>query len=337
MNACILKANFQFVNFLLLVITFGCTGVGIAMFLRRERKDLAAGLYFDDASYYYLVLSRSGGRFDVVDSLCGRFPAVLLERSAPFFDSGSGIDEFFSFFVSVSGGYDIPVNFAIQPQDSLIRIIAMPGLTKDEAQKAFRYEMENYFPFTTDDGVYDLAEIGFPLENGVTERRFVVSAARRKLIENISNAAWSKGVRLASIEPAQIALERSISQETAMPEGCVYMYIGHNCSVIVFLWKGCGVFYRNVPFVLDTLSSAGAADVFIKGSLSAFSDAPSWNGCSGGNLCYVFGPGKFSVPLDLLKKELPYVEFVLTSPTCTGKTNFPALGEWEPALGAALR
>lgn len=308
------------------------------MFLRKNGNNLSAGLYFDDSSYYYLVLGRSGGRFDVVDSLCGKFPAALLERGAPLFDSGSGIGEFLSFFVSVAGHQDIPVNFAIQPQDSLIRIAAMPGLTEGEAQKAFRYEMENYFPFTTDDGVYDLAEIGFPSANGVTEKRFVVSAARRRLIENISNAARSQGICLASIEPAQIALERAISQgASTSTEGCVYMYVGRNCSAIVFLWEGCGIFYRNVAFGLDSLSRTEAAEAFIKGLLSAFGDAPSLNSSSGWNLCYVFGPGKFSAPLDLLKYKLPFVEFVITSPTCTGKTNFPALGEWEPALGAALR
>lgn len=260
-------------------------------------------------------------------------------------NSGAYLDSVFSYVAEEIGGISAPVNLVLPISEALLRVVAMDDLSLDEAKEAFKYEVENYFPFSAGECVYDMAEIDFPAGRGLAENRFIVAAARRSLIENIVRAASSGGIKLASIEPSQIALERAAASYNAANESCVYIYAGIDRSAFTVSWRGNGVFYHNASGFGDAAKHApdsreysDAAISFSRGVRSSMQFALSQIRSISVKKAFILGPAASLQLCGTLADWLllDSVEAVDMMKSAGIDLKYDA-GGWEAALGAAIR
>ncbi len=304
-----------------------------------EKKSITAGLYVGSSSYVYLALECAGGVTRAAASFSDVLPESL-RGGLSFSASADELSDVFRFVAaSVKPARKRPVYFAVPMTESLLRIVPMPGLTCAEARKAFRYEVERHFPFGSDDCVYDLDEIDYPVGGGASERRFTVSAARRAAVEAVYAAARSQGLRFSVMEPEQTALERAAASDAPRDGGCVLLYAGFERSLLIFLWRGCGIFYRNIsfPYGFDwgSLDDA-AADIAGKVRASVAFGLSRNDGFSFDSL-RIFGPGASGRLCAALMDAFPECAVSVVFPERRFGLDFPADEGWTAALGLALR
>lgn len=327
----------------------------MALFGLRMNKKERAGLFMDGGIFRYLSIMGKQDEYTVTKSFAGLLTKDAASGGEPFVNSGMYIYQMFDEIASKIGGFNVPINIAIPTTDSLLRIVSMPGMSLGEARLAFRYQFENFFPFPVDEGIYDFAEIDFPLQNGEEEKRFLVVATRMLLIKNIMDAASAHGIEVNSIEPTQIALERAVTPVITSSDAAVYIYAGNRRSCLILSWKGNGVFYRTMslgfqkPEVPDTDPDSEIYDseseesntdysTFVKEVRSSFQFAISQIRGFEPDTISIFGPGA-SIELSLLIKEfLSVPSVVCVDPVAIHGLSFDSsTANWEIPLGLALR
>ena len=309
-----------------------------------KAKNTSSGLSLEDGGFHLLTIE-GGGRNRVLNSSYGKFPDKILPSGDIYENSGAYLSSVFRYVADETGGISSPVNLALPVSEALLRIVNMPDLSLDDARQAFKYEVENYFPFSESECVYDIAEIDFPARQDSSEKRFLVAAARKSLIDNIAHAAASNGIRLASIEPSQIALERAASPDNQADETCVYIYAGIGRSVLVVSWRGCGIFYHNASGFGDAAKQSpesdeytGAALSFSREVRSSLQFAMSQIRSISAKKAYIFGPGASKQLCETLADWLTLDSIELTDVMRIHGIDFEYDGNgWETALGLALR
>ncbi|MEG1502179.1 MAG: pilus assembly protein PilM [Synergistaceae bacterium] len=221
-------------------------------------KTKSAVLYFEDNKYQYFYLdnydkniskqnimgsdfSQSGSKLNFYDHLTEKYNYVfddLNEKGAP---------------------KNIPINVALSINDSLLRIVDIPNMTKEEAKLSFRFEFEDYFPFSAEDAIFDLDEITFPSQQS-DEKRFIVSASRKSIITNIIESASNNGYTISCIEPAQISIERAMYPKDPKSDSVLLLFVGTYKSTLILSWKGNGVFYRTISIGKENFDFTTGAD-----------------------------------------------------------------------------
>ena len=311
-----------------------------------KKKKISAGLAISGRNYRYLSLEGLPGKFSVSEEFSGDIPEKYLTSEDPFSDAGAYLDSVFKLIASSIPNVQCPVNFGLPISDSLLRIVNLPGMTLEKKKNAFRYEFENYFPFPASEGVYDVAEINYPLNGGKSERRFIVAATRRQLIDNITRAALESGIKLESLEPAQIALERAATPWHLFEESCVYIYVGHSRSVLILSWQGSGIFYRNITqgFSAELIAKGTESDeykdhlyLFARDARSTLQFAISQNRSFETKSVYIFGPAASASLGEVLKESLSYDTVMRVDPMKIHGLDLANNGEWDAALGLAMR
>ena len=222
----------------------------------------------------------------------------------------------------------------------------MPGMSAAEAKMAFRYEFENYFPFPVEEGIFDLAQIEYPLPNNTVDKRFLVAATRLSMVENITKYAEMSGFTVASIEPAQIAIERAVTPMVPLSNASVYVYAGRSRSVLILSWKGNGVFYRSMSIGFDNIidnNDASSAVVpqyvaFAKEVRSSLQFALSQIRGFETHEIYISGPGASSELCDVLAESLAVEKIVKADCMKLHGLDFENRdSSWEIPIGLALR
>ena len=305
--------------------------------MRFGSKKESAGLYVGKRSYVYLMLESSGSDIVLADSSSGSLETPL--SGSLFSSAESDLSRAFAqVSSSVKAVRRAKVHFAIPMTDSLLRVASMAGLTLDEAKKAFRYEVERHFPFKADDCVFDLDEIDYPIGDGA-ERRFVVSAAKRAPAELICRSARSHGLRFGAMEPEQTAIERAVSHFFPNDGGCVALYAGTERALVVFVWRGKGIFYRNISALADE------AEDNLDDKASSLADemrASVQFGLSRNegflfDEIFLFGPGASGRLRAALCDSFADCRVSVVFPERRFGAEFPAHEGWIAALGLALR
>ncbi len=303
-------------------------------------KNVLAGLYVGNGSYVYLALEGDGENVKVSASSSAKLPPFATRGGSLFSASERELTDIFRFVAdSLKLSRGRRVNFAVPMNASLLRVAAMPGLTRDEARRAFRYEVERHFPFSGDDCVFDLDEIDYPTGGGSCERRFVVSASRRTQAEAVYGAARACGMRFASMEPEQVAIERAVSQMSGGGDGCVYVYAGAENLLVIFSWRRHGIFYRNKSVAFDGAGdsldeSAAALADDVRGSVEF---GLSRNEGFNFDKIHLFGPGASARLRAALDDRFPKHEVNVIFPERRFGLDFPYEEGWMAALGLALR
>lgn len=301
------------------------------------KRSVSAGLYVGSRSYVYLELDGAdGGR--VAASSSGELPRPFFTGGSLFSAGSEELSEIFRFVSSsVKHARRRRVHFALPMAESLLRVASMPGLTRSEARKAFRYELDRHFPFGDGECVYDLDEIEYPSDGGSSERRFSVAAARRKPVEAVLDAARSRGFRFASVEPEQTAVERAVSFGGTCGGGRVLLYAGVDNALVIFLWRGNGIFYKTVPYgecgaTLDERAAALAGGV-----RASVEFGLSRNGGFVFDSLTVFGPLASGRLRAAIEGAFPECGVSEAFPERRFGMEFPAEDGWIAALGLALR
>lgn len=311
-----------------------------------KAKKVSAGLMIDGDSFRYISLGSADDSYEVVDSVSEKIPEGYMHSGDPFEDNGAYLDNIFGFIASSISTFHTSVNFAIPVSESLLRIFAMPGVTLPEAKLAFKYDFENYFPFAQEEGVYDIAEIQYPVKEDTTKQRFLAAASRKVLLENISRGAAAHNIRLTSLEPAQLALERAASPSVPIEESSVLIYAGRMRSVLILSWHGNGIYYRNITFGFspEVLSQGSESDEFKENAFSFARDvrasiqfALSQNRGFQAKSVYLFGPGASDSLCSLLKDTMSMETVMRIDPMKIHGINFENNGDWDIALGLAMR
>ena len=319
----------------------------MALFNFKKQKKKRAGLFIDKGFFRYLSVVGVPGDFSVVDSIAGEISEDITQGGDPFTNNGMYLYQVFNEVLHQVGDIPVPVRLSLPTSESLLRVVTFPGMSLHEAKLAFRYEFENYFPFPVEEGVFDVGEILFPLQNGTEESRFIVGAARKTLIENISKAAKANGIEIIAIEPAQIALERAVTPVTPVTDAAVYIYAGKTKSNLVFSWKGNGIFYRTmsigftgISFVDESFNDQLSAEynAFAKEIHSSLQFALSQIRGFIPEIFFLFGPGATQELCDFLKESLSIPEIMVSDPISLHGLDFDSTaGSWDIPIGLAIR
>lgn len=319
----------------------------MSLFGFKKHKKKRAGLFIDRGYFRYLSIVGAPGSYVVTDFFSGDFPEELTQGSDPFANNGMYLYHVMNEILHKVGTIDVPVRISLPTTDSLIRVVKFPGMSLYEAKLAFRYEFENYFPFPIEEGIFDLGEILYPLQNGTEELRFLVAATRKTLIENITKAAKANGIEITAIEPAQISLERAVSPIALVSDASVYIYAGKERSVLIFSWKGNGIFYRamsigfsGISFVDESFNEQLNAEynAFAKEVHSSLQFALSQMRGFIPDIFFIFGPGATQNLCDFLKESLSIPEIIVSDPVSMHGLNFDSTtGSWDIPVGLVLR
>ena len=321
----------------------------MALFKLKRRSE-SSGLFVDRSIYRYIAVLGHPWNYKVVRSAAGILRGDFASEGGSLSELGKRLDSLFEGIVNDIGEIKVPVNISLPITDSLMRTVSLGDMDLSDAKLAFRYEYEKYFPFLVDEAVYDMAPILYPLPNGTEEKRFIVASARRKLIDDIMNAASAQGIEIASIEPAQLALERAATPQAPFCDAAVYVYAGLSYSVIILSWKGNGIFYRSVLKGYDasvSTESEGLPDEetleygFVKDINISIQFALSQIRGFEPSMMFLFGPGVSGRLCDIMKKSIAVASVTTIDPLTVHGIDFQKddarAGSWEIPLGLALR
>ena len=319
----------------------------MSLFGFKKHKKKRAGLFIDRGYFRYLTVVGLPGSYVVTDAVSGELSEEVTQGGDPFTSNGMYLYQVMNEILHNVGSIDVPVRLSLPTTDSLLRVVNFPNMSLYEAKLAFRYEFENYFPFPIEEGIYDLAEIFYPLQNGAEESRYLVGAARKTLIENITKAAKANGIEITAIEPAQIALERAVTPITPVSDASVFIYAGKTRSVLIFSWKGNGIFYRTmsigftgISFVDESFNEQLNAEynAFAREIHSSLQFALSQMRGFKPDMFFIFGPGATQDLCDFLKESLSIPEIMLSDPISHHGLAFDSsAGSWDIPIGLALR
>ena len=319
----------------------------MSLFGFKKHKKKRAGLFIDRGYFRYLTVVGLPGSYVVTDAVSGELSEEVTQGGDPFTSNGMYLYQVMNEILHNVGSIDVPVRLSLPTTDSLLRVVNFPNMSLYEAKLAFRYEFENYFPFPIEEGIYDLAEIFYPLQNGAEESRYLVGAARKTLIENITKAAKANGIEITAIEPAQIALERAVTPITPVSDAAVFIYAGKTRSVLIFSWKGNGIFYRTmsigftgISFVDESFNEQLNAEynAFAREIHSSLQFALSQMRGFKPDMFFIFGPGATQDLCDFLKESLSIPEIMLSDPISLHGLAFDSsAGSWDIPIGLALR
>lgn len=152
-----------------------------------------------------------------------------------------------------TGRINEPVSIGIPSHDAVIRPLTFPRMTLDDVKSTISLNFDEYFPFSSDDAVFDALIIKTPSESESSENITVLTAAAKiTIIEKLLSIARKAGVPAGAVEPLVFAMTRSA------PEALEGLSIFAEAHSIVTTWNGDGVYFRaanNVKGIQDIMST----------------------------------------------------------------------------------
>lgn len=192
-----------------------------------------AGMTLEDGLCKYLLLEKGEGGLRVRKNICMPVTACNDAEHETSFRA-----------LSEQGDLrEVPISFALRFNESLIKIIDLPGYSLQEARAAVRYQFEDYFPFTYEESRFDIDEVKNSAAEA-TEKQFAAAVSRARVVETIEDGAAKYGFTLANVEPAQLAFERAVTPELGA-EHLIAIYAGFKDLSLILSDSGNGLFYRN--------------------------------------------------------------------------------------------
>ncbi|HHW92030.1 MAG TPA: pilus assembly protein PilM [Firmicutes bacterium] len=101
------------------------------------------------------------------------------------------------------------VTVAIGGPPVFYRILPLPGLPEAELRRALQWELEDHFPFSAREAVFDLCPLELNNGLGRKQRYYLVVAVPRTFIDGYLTALNLVGLEPLAIEPEPLALLRS--------------------------------------------------------------------------------------------------------------------------------
>jgi len=137
--------------------------------------------------------------------------------------------------------------------------VEMPSMDASDAREALKWDFDKYFPFPYADATFDLGPINTLGEGARESARYVVAASRLHVVNSLLDIARRAGIKVAAVEPANVALYRCAGGSNRGPaEGSMVVSVGRSSSQIVVGYGGDGVLYRTLLVGGETLPGPGA-------------------------------------------------------------------------------
>lgn len=237
------------------------------------------GLFIFGGIMQYLVLSKLKDDTYRIEE-CVNAPYDLGSPGGELFADQDKIEENLkSLKRKVGNKWTAIVHAGIQSKDVLLRTVELPNMDLEDIKSSFKFEFDKYFPIPVDESVYDIAFIDHPGNDSTAQGstvQCVVTAMRRSFVENFMIASNKVGLKLASIEPAPVAMLRCLMGPNPPVGFNIYALAGALSSMIVATFKDNGVIYRNTTQSFVTKDTFSESLGFFAGDLQstiAFSSA----------------------------------------------------------------
>lgn len=139
-----------------------------------------------------------------------------------------------------TGRINEPVSIGIPSHDAVIRPLNFPRMTLDDVKSTISLNFDEYFPFSSDDAVFDALIIKTPNESELSDENIIVltAAAKITIIEKLLDISRKAGIPAGAVEPLIFAMTRSVSEAE---EGLCIFAEAHS---IVTTWNGDGIYFR---------------------------------------------------------------------------------------------
>lgn len=294
----------------------------------RERtgngQNCCAGMTLEDGLCKYILLEKNRERFHICKSIC-----------MPVTTGGEAEHKMCFRMLSEQGAsHEIPISFALRFNESLIKIIDLPGYSLQEVREAVRYQFEDYFPFAYEECRFDIGEIEYSAV-GSSEKKFTAAASRRCVVEAVEAGAEKHGFALLNVEPGQIAFERAVTPALAA-EHLIEIYAGKKDLLFILSNLGNGFFYRNTIVRVDGLQyyekAAAEARIFLNFAVSRI----PWYEAKG---IIMAGPNADEQLCSAIVRELGVPNIETTNPlalSCPSQCDKIGAAELLLPLGAAV-
>jgi type IV pilus assembly protein PilM len=148
---------------------------------------------------------------------------------------------------------------------AITREIELPWVPDDEVDSAVRFQSEEVIPFPADKTILSTQVLAdYEVPDGTTQRRVLVAAAHRDLIDGVVGAVERAGLHVARVDLVSSALVRALVDnvpQAQQPEAIVS--VGAGLTVIVVHQQGRPQFVRTIGMGsnLATTAIASALDV----------------------------------------------------------------------------
>jgi|GEM_PF-3134553 len=242
----------------------------------------------------------------------------------------------------VGGKWPKSVYAGIQSKDVLLRTVDLPTMDHSDMKDSFRYDFDRFFPIPVEDAIYDIAPIDHPepdASGAVTH--CLAAAVRQSSIENLMHASHGVGLKLRGIEPAPVAMLRTLMGPFAPPGFNVYALAGAVSTIIIATFRDNGIVYRNTSQSFATGGQIdGVISNFTRDLQSTVNFASTQLRSFSADKIYIGGYG--AVYADALRasvSEVVTVPIEIVNPWVSWNIGNPPGQQfgWEIPLGLALR
>jgi type IV pilus assembly protein PilM len=211
------------------------------------RSDKKAGLSLSSDALRYIELEGRVGDLSVA-----RSGEVSVEGGAidqeMISDARSLEDHLMTLKSFIGGSWAPGVVLGMPSREVLMRIVEMPAMEKEDAREELKWDFEKYFPFPYGEAVFDLSVVDTPGEPDVSTSRFLVAAARLRVVESILEMAKRVALKIDAIEPLNVPLYRCVKGpgKGGPLTGTMVVYIGNTSSQIIVGFGDNGILYRTL-------------------------------------------------------------------------------------------
>ena len=152
-----------------------------------------------------------------------------------------------------TGRINEPVSIGIPSHDAVIRPLNFPRMNLDDVKSTLSLNFDEYFPFSSNDAVFDALIIKTPNEASENENITVLTAASKiTMIEKLLDISRRTGIPAGAVEPLVFAMTRSA------PEALEGLSVFAEAHSIVTTWNGDGIYFRaanNLKGIQDIMST----------------------------------------------------------------------------------
>ena len=309
--------------------------MGIKNLFSGKTTNAAAGLAIYNGIFRYIEIEHSNDRY-IVNSALGDHVTQDAERC--FSEVFGQLEEF--------SKNKPPLSVSLPISETMVKVLCLP-MELQEARMSLKYELEKYFPVNSKEAIFDIAEVNFPYADQYLGKHFLVAVAKQNTVSKLLNTARYHGYKVECIEPAQIALERSISMYVRQ-NSMLFIYLGTRYIQYILFWRNNGIFYRSSDFANYEYDDITNTHELAEQKLNKFSeeiykfleDAYRETRINSNNIM-IFGPSaskKLSEKLEdkMHSYRIESLDILELNGVEMGNADTSA-GYWDVPLGLALR
>ena len=145
---------------------------------------------------------------------------------------------------SAVGGFKCPIVLGIPSNDTIVRPIEYPKMSLADIKEALPLEFDLYFPYSYKEAAYDVSEVETPNTTAYTSV-VIVAACRRSIVNGIVEGASRAGMRVAAVEPMNVAFFRAATGPDVCTGSYLVILVEPESTQIMLGYKDNGILFRS--------------------------------------------------------------------------------------------